>query len=118
MKHIYLRPGKFFRAILLSGILAFSIASSAQSPTLTTHGICTGVIADFNTDDNGFNSPSVYGSVFDSSFYFNPSRGYWTDYLYPQRVTAPGAPRAQNLVSPPYQNPSPSGTFNIGFYYI
>ncbi len=90
----------------------------AQTPSTVTTGVCAGVVADFNTNDNGFNSPSIYGSIFDSSFYFNTARGYWTDYLPPTRVTAPGFPRVQNIISPPYQNPNPNGTFTVGFYYI
>jgi hypothetical protein len=83
-----------------------------------TTGVCAGVVADFNTNDNGFNSPSIYGSIFDSSLYFNTDRGYWTDYLPPVRTQAPGFPRVLNIISPPYQNPNPNGTFNVGFYYI
>jgi len=91
---------------------------SAQTPTIVTPGVCDGVIADFNSEDNGFNSPSIYGSIFDSSFYYSSARGYWTDYMYPLRTTAPGFPRVQNIISPPYHNPNPNGTFNVGFYYI
>lgn len=106
------------KGFLFSSLLFLTVSTSAQSPTTVTQGICQGVIADFNTSDNGFNSPSIYGSIFDSSFYFNQSRGYWTDYLPPIRVTAPGFPRAQSILSPPYPNPNPVGTFNVGFYYI
>src|SRR5688572_15081804 len=103
--------------ILAVSLLVGSIAS-AQTPTITTTGTCAGVIANFNTDDNGFNSPSIYGSIFDSSFYYHAARGYWTDYLPPFRTQAPGAPRVMNIISPPYNNPNPNGTFNVGFYYI
>ena len=106
------------RASLLSLFSLFVIAGTAQTPTVVTAGVCGGVIADFNTSDNGYNSPSIYGSVFDSSFYYNTSRGYWTDYLPPTRVNAPGFQRVQNIISPPYNNPNPTGTFNVGFYYI
>lgn len=106
------------KALLFSLSFLFVIFSSAQSPTTTTQGICAGVVANFNTNDNGFNSPSIFGGVFDSSFYFNASRGYWTDYLPPTRVNAPGFPRVQSIISPPYNNPNPNGTFNVGFYYI
>lgn len=91
---------------------------SAQSPTQTTPGFCTGVVANFNTNDNGFNSPSVYGGAFDSAFYFHAGRGYWTDYLPPTRTTAPDNNRVLSIISPPYINPNPTGTFNVGFYYI
>ncbi len=113
MKHLYsLKTG----ALILSFFTA--IYSSAQSPTLTTQGTCNGVVANFNTNDNGFNSPSIYGSIFDSSFYYNASRGYFTDYSPPTRTNAPGFPRVMNIISPPYNNPNPTGTFNVGFYYI
>lgn len=111
MKKIY--PAK---ALLIA--LFISTLSIAQSPSGVTMGLCPGVVANFNTNDNGYNSPSVYTGVFDSSFYYHPGRGYWTDYLPPFRITAPGAPRVQTIISPPYVNPSPVGTFNIGFYYI
>lgn len=103
---------------LFSFFLFLTIFTSAQSPSTVSPGICQGVIADFNTSDNGFNSPSIYGGIFDSSFFKNVSRGYWTDYLPPLRVTAPGFPRTQSIISPPYPNPNAIGTFNVGFYYI
>ncbi|OSZ80700.1 hypothetical protein CAP36_05465 [Chitinophagaceae bacterium IBVUCB2] len=113
MKRFYFRKAK-----LLCLFSLITIYTSAQTPTTVTAGSCNGVIATFNSNDNGFNSPSIYGSIFDSSFYYNSSRGYWTDYLPPIRVTAPGFPRAQSIISPPYPNPNPVGTFNVGFYYI
>lgn len=110
---------KFFYAALTSLLfLVCQKTSIAQSPTTVTTGICPGVVADFNTNDNGFNSPSIYGGIFDSALYFNAARGYWTDYLPPVRVNAPGFPRVLNSISPPYQNPNPTNTFTVGFYYI
>ncbi len=106
------------RTRILLLFLLPAMAVTAQTPTLTVAGNCSGVVANFNTTDNGFNSPSIYGSVFDSSFYFHAGRGYWTDYLPPTRIGPPGAPRVLNIISPPYNNPNPTGTFNIGFYYI
>lgn len=106
------------KARLISLSFLCAIGSYAQQPSTITQGVCSAVVADFNSGDNGFNSPSVYGSIFDSSFFHNTSRGYWTDYLPPIRVTAPGFPRAQSIISPPYNNPNPTGTFNVGFYYI
>ena len=106
------------KARLISLSFLCAIGCYAQQPSTITQGVCSAVVADFNSGDNGFNSPSVYGSIFDSSFFHNISRGYWTDYLPPIRVTAPGFPRAQSIISPPYNNPNPTGTFNVGFYYI
>jgi hypothetical protein len=113
MKHLY--PVK---ACCVIALLLFSVFVKAQIPTSTTNGICTAVVADFNTSDNGFNAPSIYGSIFDSSFYFNAGRGYWTDYMPPFRTVAPGFPRVMSVISPPFTNPNPTGTFNVGFYYI
>jgi len=112
MKKIY--PVK---AILIAFLFSASIANS-QTPSIVTAGVCDGIVANFNTNDNGFNSPSVYGSIFDSSFYYHAGRGYWTDYLPPFRTVAPGFPRVMNIISPPYLNPNPNGTFNVGFHYI
>ncbi len=112
MKKLY--PAK---AILL-GFLFLSVIARSQTPSQVTAGVCDGVVANFNFDDNGFNSPSVYGSIFDSSFYYHAGRGYWTDYLPPFRTTSPGFPRVMNIISPPYANPNPNGTFNVGFHYI
>ena len=106
------------KARLLLTLLLPAAFASAQSPTSTTPGFCTGVVANFNTTDNGFNSPSVYGGAFDSAFYYHAGRGYWTDYLPPFRTAAPGNNRVLSIISPPYINPNPTGTFNVGFYYI
>jgi len=113
MKHLY--PVK---ACCVISLLLCSVFVKAQIPTSTTNGICTAVVADFNTNDNGFNAPSIYGSIFDSSFYFHAGRGYWTDYLPPFRTAAPGFPRVMSVISPPFTNPNPTGTFNVGFFYI
>ena len=106
------------RLWMLTLFMLMAILSAAQTPTVVTAGTCSGVVANFNSNDNGFNSPSIYGSIFDSSLYYHSGRGYWTDYLPPYRVTAPGFPRVLNIISPPYNNPNPIGSFNVGFYYI
>jgi hypothetical protein len=106
------------KAIAVFVFLSFVLTVRAQVPTTTGNGICTAVVANFNTNDNGFNAPSIYGGMFDSSFYFNAGRGYWTDYLPPTRTAAPGVPRVLTIISPPFPNPNPNGTFNVGFSYI
>ncbi|MFI5129041.1 MAG: T9SS type A sorting domain-containing protein [Chitinophagales bacterium] len=112
MKKIY-----SVRAIL-AGLLFISSIANSQTPSQVTSGVCDGVVANFNFNDNGANSPSIYGSIFDSSFYYHAGRGYWTDYLPPYRTTSPGFPRVMNIISAPYPNPNPNGTFNVGFHYI
>lgn len=106
------------KAIVCYLAVAFTTHLKAQTPTTLAPGICDGVVANFNTNDNGFNSPSIYGSIFDSSLYFHAGRGYWTDYMPPLRTAAPGFPRVVNIISPPYTNPNPTGSFNVGFQYI
>ena len=106
------------KACFLFLFLLCMVSVKAQVPTSLTNGVCDGVVANFNTNDNGFNAPSIYGSIFDSSFYYNAGRGYWTDYMPPLRTAAPGFPRVMSVISPPFANPNPTGTFNVGFYYI
>lgn len=106
------------KAILAALFFFSTLTANTQAPTINTVGICDGVVANFNTNDNGFNSPSIYANIFDSSLYFHSGRGYWTDYLPPLRTSAPGFPRVLNIISPPYVNPNPTGSFNVGFYYI
>jgi hypothetical protein len=106
------------KAIIIGLFFLSTFTAKAQQPSITVAGLCDGVIANFNTTDNGYNSPSIYGSIFDSSFYYHSGRGYWTDYLPPLRTSAPGFPRVLNIISPPYSNPNPNGSFNVGFYYI
>src|SRR5712675_271151 len=108
MKKMYLTKSAFI------GLLFITFIANSQTPTQVGPGVCSGVIANFNTNDNGFNSPSVYGSIFDSSLYYHAGRGYWTDYLPPYRTGVPGFPRVMNIISPPYVNANPVGTFNVG----
>jgi hypothetical protein len=113
-----MKPVYTAKVLIALTLLISSISSYAQVPTTPTAGVCSGVIANFNSNDNGYNSPSIYGSIFDSSLYYHAGRGYWTDYLPPYRTGAPGIPRVLNIISPPYPNPNPAGTFNVGFSYI
>jgi hypothetical protein len=119
MKQVYTgayRLTRYFFPVLL--IILINARIKAQSPTQTGPGICSGVIANFNSGDNGYNSPSVYGNLFDSAFYYHPGRGYWTDYSPPFRTSAPDADRILTIISPPYVNPNAVGTFNVGFHYV
>ncbi len=106
------------KACFVFALILCMASVKAQVPTSLTNGSCDGVVANFNTNDNGFNAPSIYGSIFDSSFYYNAARGYWSDYMPPFRTAAPGFPRVMSVISPPFANPNPTGTFNVGFYYI
>lgn len=81
MKHIY-SCGKPIRAIFLSALFMMTVQAYGQTPTTVINGVCGGVIASFNTNNNGFNSPSVYGSIFDGSFYYNASRGYFGQTIF------------------------------------
>lgn len=98
------------------GALFFNQAQ-AQSSSTTAAGTCGSVVANFNSNSGSHASPSIHGQMFDSAFYYNPVRGYWTD-MDGGRTTAPLSPRVLSIISPPYVNPSPQGQFNVGFYYI
>jgi hypothetical protein len=106
----------FFLSFALSGVVV-----SAQSPTTVSPGNCPNPVAEFNVNDQGYNAPSVFGSAFDSAFYYNSTRGYWTEAgggQNPEKTVPQGTPRFSSIVSPLYPNPNPAGTFNVGFYYI
>lgn len=118
MKQVY---AVVSRALMVIGILTIFLNSQAQNETTTVNGNCGVVTENFNNGTGGWTSPSVYGNVtFDSSFYYNSIRGYWTEMgsTLPGKQTPNAFPRVVNIVSPPYQNPNPVGTFNVGFYYI
>ena len=95
MKLIYTLRTGFILLLFTSGFSGIT-----QVPTTLTAGVCAGVVANFNTNDGGYNSPSIYGSIFDSSLYYHASRGYWTGYLPPIRIIAPGFPRVIDIISP------------------
>lgn len=114
MKHVYSVLSKTL--LMACGALLFNQAHS-QSSSTTAPGNCGVVVANFNTTSGNHSSPSIYGGTFDSAFYYNPVRGYWTD-MDGGRTVAPLSPRVITIISPPYANPSPQGQFNVGFYYI
>lgn len=115
-----------FKVPLLIAFVVMMQTAFAQNNHITTvinPGDCSVIIADFNAGDNGFN-PSPYSNDPDPSnqFYYNSSRGYWTE-LGPagqEKSTPPltiGA-RLPALISPPIINPNQAGTFTVGFDYI
>jgi hypothetical protein len=114
MKHVYAVVSKTL--LIASMVLLFNQARSQNSST-TAPGNCGPVVADFNLTSENHASASIYGGMFDSAFYYNRIRGYWTD-LDHDRMTPPLSPRVMSIISQPYQNPSPQGQFNVGFYYI
>lgn len=121
MKHFYT---VFSKALMLAGLL-FAFRADAQDPqiegvtTVTQSGLCSNVVADFNTDDNDFNSPSLYYG--NSSFYFNATQGWWSE-VDGIRTVPPipggGGMRLVSIISPLYKNPNPVGVFDVGFYYV
>lgn len=68
MKHLY-----FLKALLFNFFLFLSLYSSAQTPTVVSQGVCGSVVANFNTSDNGFNSPSIYGSILTAHYITMPA---------------------------------------------
>lgn len=118
MKHFY---SIFSRTLLLAGLLVAGRAG-AQIQGVTTisgSGNCSNVVADFNTDDDDFNSPSLYYG--NSSFYFNSAQGWWSEvdgvHSVPP-IPGGGGMRLVSIISPLYRNPNPVGVFDVGFHYI
>jgi hypothetical protein len=114
MKHVYAILSKTL--LMATTVLLFNKAQSQSSSTVAT-GNCGPVIANFNTNSGGHSSASLHGGMFDSAFYYNPERGYWTD-MDDDRMTPPLSPRVNSIISAPYVNPNAPGEFNVGFYYI
>lgn len=117
MKQIYTA----LKALCTASAFFVAFETHAQAPTYVANsGNCTNVVANFNTTDNGFNSPSIYGGAFDSAFYFNNARGWWTEAAggqYTEKTFPQGTPRFTSIISPVYPNPNPQGTFDVGFFY-
>jgi hypothetical protein len=113
MKQVYSVLSKTL--LMAFGAMLFNQAQ-AQSPSSNASGECGVVVANFNSNSGNHASTSIYGGMFDSSFYYHPIRGYWTDLV--DGRSAPISPRVMSIISPPYVNPSPQGQFNVGFYYI
>ena len=120
MKHVYSVLSKTL--LMATTLLLFNQARS-QSASSTAPGECGPVVSNFNSNSGGHASPSIYGGIFDSSFYYHEVRGYWTDMAWDvpsqtDRTVPPVSPRVMTIISPPFANPSPAGQFNVGFYYI
>lgn len=119
MKHFYLF---FSRTLLLAAALLFlrPIHAQVQGVTTVTMGSnCTNVVANFNTSDDAFNSPSLYYG--NSPFYFNSSQGWWSEVdgiSSVPPIPGGGGMRLVSIISPLYNNPNPVGTFDVGFYYV
>lgn len=119
MKQFYL---VFSRTLLLAAGIMISGLGYAQIQgvtTVTSSSTCTNVVANFNSNDNSFNSPSLYSG--NSPFYFNSAQGWWSevDGVNPTPpVPGGGGMRLISIISPLYTNPNPPGTFDVGFYYV
>src|SRR3954466_9082118 len=100
MKHVYTIVSKTL--LMATAVLLFNQARS-QSSSTTAPGNCGPVVANFNSNSGGHASPSIYGGIFDSSFYYQPVRGYWTD-LDNDRMVPPVSPRIMTIISQPFVN--------------
>lgn len=114
MKHFYTR---FFSTLLMATVISvINQAHSQASTTVSPNGQCTILVQNFNTNSGGHASPSIFGGMFDSAFYYNGTLGYWTemdqgrtDFFLPNRTVS--------IISPPYANPNAPGIFDVGFWY-
>jgi hypothetical protein len=86
-----------------------SIATFAQSPTTTVNASNCSVFRNFNTNDEGFSSPSIYSS--DQDVAFN-----WNSILGAEVESSGLSTRQASLISPIYRLSS-QGQATIGFKY-
>lgn len=117
----------FSRTLILLIILSGAIPGICQNESGTANGNCTEITENFNNGTGGFSSKSLYSPdlVSDSEFYYNSTRGFWTEMgsagrerTIAQGNPAPTAPRYISILSETYVNPNPAGIFDVGFYYI
>lgn len=100
-----MKKSLLFLLPLMAGISVF-----AQYPTIVTPATNCIVVRNFNTSDEGFSSPSIYGGVDDVSFNWNLAAG--------AEIESSGLNnRTASLISPVFQQVA-SGYSTIGFSYI
>ena len=88
---------------------ACSIAATAQSPTITTNIQGCTVFKNFNANNEGFSSPSIYSDANDAAFIWNVGAG--------AEIENSGLNgRTNSLISPPYTL-NETGQTTIGFRY-
>lgn len=99
-----MKKSLLFLLLLMAGMNAF-----AQNPTIVTPATNCIVIRNFNTSDEGFSSPSIYGGGDDVAFDWSLSAG--------AEIESSGLTvRSGSLISPVYLQGS-AGAATIGFTY-
>jgi hypothetical protein len=107
MEHVYPRIRKTF--VLASLLTALTVTTQAQNPTTVFNSEECNVVEDFNTDNGGFKSPSIYSNANDLSFYYYSAEGYWLESENQSQKEA-------SIISGVYLN-SFSGSVTVGFKY-
>lgn len=107
MEHVYPRIRKTF--VLAFLLTALTTATQAQSPTTVFNSDECNVVEDFNTDNGGFKSPSIYSNANDLSFYYYSVEGYWAEGVNQSQKEA-------SLISGVYLN-NFTGSVTVGFKY-
>lgn len=107
MEHVYPRIRKTF--VLASLLTALTTTTQAQNPTTVFDSEECNVVEDFNTDNGGFKSPSIYSNANDLSFYYYSVEGYWAESVNQSQKEA-------SIISGVYLN-NFSGSVTVGFKY-
>ena len=95
--------------LLIAIMIASGIWTMGQSPTFVTPSSNCNVFRNFNTTDEDFSSPSIYGDGNDVAFFWNQAAG--------AEIESSGlAVRSASLISPAYIQ-APSGFITVGFYF-
>ena len=90
-------------------LIVASTLTLAQNPTTVSAASNCTFITDFDTDNKGFTSPSIYSDDNNTSFFWNSTVGAWIE-------TSGLTERTASLISPVFINPL-LGRTTVGFGY-
>ncbi len=94
---------------LFIGFFVLPLTLLAQTPTVLLSSSDCNFVRNFNTNDEGFTSPSIYADDENVEFFYNNGIGAWVE-------TSGLTSRDGSLISPPFLNTS-NGSTVVGFTY-
>lgn len=109
MKQVYSRKSFAFLAVI--ALLLIGSTVRAQNPTSWTVSSDCNFTIDFNINDGGFSSPSIYSGDDDFEMLYDYTNGWWEETS--GRIAGVGE---TSIISPFFINPADNTTV-VGFYY-
>lgn len=94
---------------LITALFLISLTSQAQNPTSVFVSTLCNFVEDFENDDGGFTSPSIYSDDNNTSFFWNATDNAWVE-------TSGLSNRVASLISPAFIN-SLTGITTVGFFF-